>query len=441
MSSSPASEQATGTTEVPGTSAPPKGKKFPCPKCGARLDFDPAARSLKCPYCGHAETIASSPEQVRERDWDAYWSQQAGEETVLTGHSTQVRCQACAAIVLLEDKVATDRCPYCGTHLENDPESAKGMIAPDGVLPFSVSRRQAVEAFNQWIGSRWFAPNTLQNFANLGQLAGVYIPYWTFDSMTYSYFTGQRGDNHTRTVTYTETDSNGQTQTRTRTEVYTVWTPVSGEVQHFFDDVLVCASQSLPKEFVCSLEPWDLDRLEGFKPDFLSGFQTERYAVGLKDGFEEARGIMDGHIRELCRRQIGGDHQRVEHVQTQHVGVTFKHVLLPVWLAAYRYQDRPYRILINARTGEVVGSRPYSAIKIVLFVLAILMVLLSIFMLARSLGAAPPGPQAPRVQPLSEAWGTPERETRTEQSVGPVGLFSLNCPVVWTGGHERRRAA
>src|SRR5207344_1224993 len=32
--------------------APPAGRQFPCGNCGARLDFDPAARSLKCPFCG-----------------------------------------------------------------------------------------------------------------------------------------------------------------------------------------------------------------------------------------------------------------------------------------------------------------------------------------------------------------------------------------------------
>lgn len=388
MSSSPPSEPAA-------PQLPPSGKRFPCQKCGARLDFDPSARALKCPYCGFLEEIAAAPEQVQERDWDAFWEHQAGAETTLAGHSCEVTCQACNAVVLLEDKVATDRCPYCGTHLENQPESAHGMIAPEGVLPFALSRKQAIEAFNRWIASRWFAPNSLRNFANLGHLSGIYVPYWTFDAMTYTHYTGQRGDNYTVTETYTEHDANGNPVTRTRSVTKTRWTWVSGRVDHFFDDVLICASNSLPRDFITSLEPWDLHQLEGYKPDFLSGFQTERYAVGLKDGFGQAREVMDHRIRQLCCRDIGGDHQTLETVTTQHLGVTFKHVLLPVWLAAYRHLDKPYRILVNARTGEVVGSRPYSWVKITLLVLAILAAILAAVLIFRGTagGAEPRRPR------------------------------------------------
>ncbi len=370
--------------ELPVPRLPPAGKKFPCQKCGARLDFDPSARALKCPYCGFEEAIAASAEQVRERNWEAFWNKQGHEETILSGHSCQVTCQACNAVVLLEDKVVTTRCPYCGSHLENQPKTAQGMIAPEAVLPFAVSRREAVAAFNRWIAGLWFAPNDLRQFANLGQLSGVYVPYWTFDSMTYTYYAGQRGDNYT----VTERDARGNTRTVVRTR----WTWVSGEVRNFFDDVIVCASHSVSREFARDLEPWDLHEFEAFKPEYLSGFLAERYAIGLRAGFDEARQIMDWHIRALCCQDMGGDHQRLEEVKTQHVGVTFKHVLLPVWLAAYRYQDRPFQILVNARTGEVVGPRPYSVVKITLFVLAIIAAVLAVVLLFWGVsGGAEPG--------------------------------------------------
>jgi hypothetical protein len=151
----------------------------------------------------------------------------------------------------------------------------------------------------------------------------------------------------------------------------TDWWPASGMVKHFFDDVLVYASTSLPRENINELEPWDLTGLEPFNPGFLAGFKTERYTVGLVDGFHIAQARMDAVIRQLCCRDIGGDHQTLNSVQTQHVGVTFKHLLLPLWLAAYSYQGQPFRILINARTGEVNGTRPYSWVKISLLVVTI----------------------------------------------------------------------
>jgi hypothetical protein len=165
---------------------------------------------------------------------------------------------------------------------------------------------------------------------------------------------------------------------KTRTVTKTRWTPVSGEVRHFFDDVAVCASTSLPGYYTGTLTPKELKGVEPFKPEYLSGFISERYTVGPKEGFDQAKQIMDAEIRNLCTRNIGGDHQRLHSVNTKHVGVTFKHLLLPVWLASYRYQDKSYRVLVNGQTGKVTGDRPYSWIKISITVLAILAVIAAI---------------------------------------------------------------
>lgn len=349
---------------------PPPGRKFPCPACGAKLDFDPKQQSLACPYCGHTEEVRPHEGYVEEHDYDTYLEKIAEEKTTIAGRSTEVRCTGCGAIVLLEDKIATDRCPFCTTHLENAPQSAEAMIPPESVLPFKIDSAKARAAFSAWLETLWFAPTSLRLLANLGQITGIYIPYWTYDSMTYSRYNGQRGiDRHVH-QTYTERDAQGNLVTRTRTIVVTDWFPVSGEVEHFFDDVLICASKSMPIDKVNQLQPWDLPDLTPFKSEYLSGFTTERYAVGLEEGFASARGIMDSKIRQLCLRDIGGDHQRLGQVWTKHRGVTFKHLLLPIWLAAYRYHDKLFRIFVNARTGEVVGDRPYSTWKIIGAVLA-----------------------------------------------------------------------
>jgi DNA-directed RNA polymerase subunit RPC12/RpoP len=369
------------------TSEPAPGRKFPCKQCGARLDFDPSQRALKCPYCGHVEQIAPAKADVVERDYARALSKIGMDHGTIAGRSNEVRCPGCGANVLLEDNVETDKCPFCATHLENAPRTAAAsMICPESLLPFALPQREAINRFNAWIGSRWFAPNNLKQLANLGQLSGIYLPFWTYDSMTYTHYTGMRGDDYWTTETYTTTE-NGRSVTRTRQVRRTRWTYVAGEVDHFFDDVLVCASRSLPVNYVNELEPWDVGRLEGFRPEFLSGFKTERYVVPLDEGFGVAQQVMDGHIRQLCMRDIGGDHQRLNSVQTQHVGVTYKHILLPMWLAVYRYQGQTFRILVNARTGEVTGARPYSWIKITLAVLAALVVLaIVLYFIAMSQG-------------------------------------------------------
>ena len=363
------------------TQAPAAGRKFPCKQCGARLDFDPSERALKCPYCGFVEEIAPDKSGVREHDYAEALAKAGAEQGTIAGRSNEVRCPGCGAQVLIEDNVETQRCPFCATHLVNVPRTeAVAMIRPECVLPFQIADRQAIEAFNAWIKSRWFAPNNLKEMANLGQLSGIYLPYWTYDSMTYTHYTGQRGDDYWETESYT--DAQGKRQTRQVRK--TRWHYVAGEVDHFFDDVLVCASKSLPLNYVNALEPWDLGHMETFKPEFLSGFKTERYVVGLADGFGTARGIMDVEIRRLCCRDIGGDHQQLSSINTQHVGVTYKHILLPMWLAVYRYHNGTYRILVNARTGEVQGARPYSWIKITLAVIAGIIALIVIILVVQA---------------------------------------------------------
>lgn len=407
--SSPASSQPAPEQRPPGTTRlPPAGRKFPCPQCGAKLDFDPAAHSLVCPYCGHAVVIEPDNKEVRERDYDGYLERIAGTESTIAGRSSQVSCPGCGAVILLQDDVATDRCPYCATHLENKPEAAEAMIPPEGILPFTVTLRQAIASFNEWISSRWFAPSGLYKLANLGLLSGMYVPFWTYDSMTYTHYTGQRGDDYTTTETVQVTNAQGETETRTQQVVRTRWTNVSGRVEHFFDDVLVCGSKSLAAWEVQQLSPWELTALEDFRAEYLSGFKTERYAVGLKEGFEHARAIMDGEIRRLCEHDIGGNHQRLDTVHTQHVGITFKHILLPVWLGAYRYQNKSFRVLVNARTGRVTGSRPYSALKITLFVAAIVLTVLLAFLIFRSMARGGEPSRRPPAGSRVEVIGTRE---------------------------------
>ncbi|OWK47127.1 Primosomal protein N' (replication factor Y) - superfamily II helicase [Fimbriiglobus ruber] len=369
------------------TNAPPAGRKFPCPQCGARLDFDPNSRGMACPYCGYTQKIErGDAAEIVERDFEDYLSREEAKGSVIEGRSTETKCPGCGAVVLLEDKIATDRCPFCATHLETKPEVARAMIPPESVLPFRLDLRKARDAFDQWLNRLWFAPSALKRVANLGQLTGVYLPYWTYDSMTYSFYEGERGDDYTDTEYYTETLPDGRTEQRSRTVVRTSWSSVSGEVQHFFDDVLVCGSKSVPADLIAGLGDWDLPKLEPFKPDYLSGFKTERYAIGLKNGFNQAKDLMAKAIDGLVRRDIGGDHQRVTSVQTRHTAVTFKPLLLPMWVAVYRYEERTFQILVNGRTGRVSGYRPWSWVKIALLVLGIALAVTLVVILVASLG-------------------------------------------------------
>ena len=353
--------------ERDGTEAPAAPSQFPCGQCGAILTFSPGTGHLKCPYCGHENAIPQSEADIEELDFDAALAEGAREQE--TAEVVTIKCQSCAAEFTLPPNVQSDRCPFCGSTIVAEPVR-HALLKPRSLLPFRIEEREARERFRKWLGSRWFAPATLSRFAKSdGGLVGMYVPYWTYDSDTTSFYRGERGTDYVATETYTAQES-GRTVTRTRQVTRTKWRAVSGTVWRHFDDVLVLASSSLPRGPARALEPWDLENLAPYQDSYLSGFRAETYQVDLPAGFETAKSVMDGIIREEVRRRIGGNRQRIHSVRTRHAGVTYKHLLLPVWMNTYRYGGKPYTFLVNGRTGEVQGARPYSWVKIGLAILA-----------------------------------------------------------------------
>lgn len=342
---------------------------FPCRQCGAKLEYVPGSGAQRCPYCSAENVIPQSDEDIHELDYvDFLRDAGASEEAI---ERITVKCTACGAESTQRPNVTADRCPFCGADIVATASSTK-QIKPKALLPFAIARDAARESFRKWIVSLWFAPNALKRLARQeSPIDGMYTPYWTYDCNTTSHYTGLRGDYYWVTETYT-TRENGRTVTRTRQVRKVRWTPVSGVVWNTFDDVLVVASQSLPRKYAEALEPWDLEKLMPYQDEYLSGFRAESYQIDLEQGFERAKEIMAGTIHATICRDIGGDLQQVQSVRSQYDNVTFKHILLPVWISAYRYGDKVYRFLVNARTGEVQGERPWSWVKITLAILAAL---------------------------------------------------------------------
>jgi predicted RNA-binding Zn-ribbon protein involved in translation (DUF1610 family) len=338
-----------------------KTEQRTCGQCGAKLDFAPGTSALKCPYCGFELPISQSAAPIAELDYQAFLEKAVGEKETLDAQ--RIQCNKCGAETTVPAEMTAGICPFCGANMVSSG-SASRLIKPEALLPFKIPQKDAFEDFRRWIRKLWFAPSSLKQYAQAeGKLAGVYVPFWTYDSDTTTVYSGERGDYYYTTETYTAQE-NGRTVTRTREVRHTRWSPAGGTVRNSFDDILVLASKSLPKKYVESLQPWDLDNLVPYTDEYLSGFRAESYRISLPQGFEEAKAVMAIAIQNSIRQDIGGDEQRIHSTQTQYGNVTFKHILLPVWLSAYRFREKIYRIIINARTGEVQGERPFSAWKI-----------------------------------------------------------------------------
>lgn len=348
--------------------APELEHRFPCDACGSDLRFDPDEGVLKCDHCGNVAPMRQAgATPIRELDFRKAIANELAEAEM---EETRVSaCPNCAAQVEFDPNTHAAECPFCATPVVTETGTHRH-IKPRAVLPFELAERDAQKAMVEWLGGRWFAPNGLQDYAKKGRkMSGIYVPHWTYDADTKTSYTGQRGKIYYETRTVVRDG-----KTRQQRVAKTHWTGVGGRVARFFDDVLVLGSRSLPKAYTDALAPWDLTALVPYAPEYLAGFRAEGYTIDLEDAFTEARAKMDAQITRDIRFDIGGDKQRITSAKTQISDVTFKHILLPVWMAAYKYRGRTYRFVVNGQTGSVKGERPYSAIKIAIAVIVGLIV-------------------------------------------------------------------
>lgn len=353
-------------------------RTYPCTSCGGELEFDIAAQDLGCPHCGTHRPIESAGiERPQEQDLDAAVAalrSGAIERLQTSADEHEVVCQNCGGHTTFTGSLTATRCPYCATPIQRDDvHRAPARLPVDGVLPFRVPPTVARDKITDWINSRWFAPNAFKKYSTTGSFASVYGAYFTYDARTQSQYRGQRGDNYTVTVGSGE---NRRTETRIR------WRRVSGVVSNDFDDVTVLANEGLERKFVSALEPWPTSEASGFNPQYLAGHLARTYDHDVEECFDEAKQRIDAAIEQSIRRDIGGDHQRIHQVNTRYWGLTYKHLLLPIWLLTVLFSGAVYQVFINGVTGEVQGQRPYSKVKIALAVvgaLAVAAILYAVF--------------------------------------------------------------
>jgi hypothetical protein len=356
---------------------------FPCSGCGGPMQFDTANQGLKCQYCGveqPIEHLMALPQEHPFEEIDVEELHDWGTE------QQAIHCESCGGETLIPAEQTSTICVFCGSP-KVLPQANKGSIRPESVIPFHVSRQEAVDSFTKWKRKRWFLPVEFKKQDVSAKLNGIYIPYWTYDTNTYSVYTAEVGVYHYRTVTRTRV-VNGKTETYTDTERYTVWDWTNGGHERGFDDILIPASGHYDSSLLEKLGDFDLGQLTGYQPEYLSGFVAERYSVSRDEGWAAAQSKAGAQLEQEIRELIGGDEIRNLSIKTNYSDVTYKHLLLPVWNASYSYKSKPYRYMVNGQTGTVSGHVPRSAAKITLFVAACLAVVGAILALWYTSSAA-----------------------------------------------------
>jgi hypothetical protein len=340
-----------------------------CPVCGAALAYGAGQSALVCGSCGNRLEIQHDAGDAVDEHAYSHWLADPHRYDVESIGGQVLTCQGCGASS--ETKDLAGSCQFCGGHLVAVTVPA-GVIPPEGVLPFVVDNTRARSEFTQWVRSRWFAPSALKKVGDTESIRGTYLPHWTFDAQTTTEYVGERGDHYT--------EKQGDQEVRK-----TRWWPAAGTVQNVFDDLLVPASTTLPRNRVDALGPWDLSLVRPYRPEYLVGHSAVRYDTDPDVGMREAQQQMERVIRDDVENDIGGDEQRIHHLDTHYANVMFKLVLLPIWIATFMYAGRQWQVMVNANTGEVVGDRPYSVPKIVAAsILALIVLAITVWVFGRN---------------------------------------------------------
>jgi predicted RNA-binding Zn-ribbon protein involved in translation (DUF1610 family) len=355
----------------------PKIARFPCSNCGALLIYKPGTERLGCQYCGTENRIERDAEEIIE--YDLHQALVALSHAKPATESRQIKCETCGAGFKFAGSIQAGNCPFCGTDIIIETGQSR-QITPKSLLPFKINEQEARQQVRKWLKKLWFLPRKLTTyFDDDAKLQGIYIPHWTYDSQTETFYQGARGSVHYVTERV-QSFKAGRFVRETQRTPKVDWAPVQGRVSRFFDDVLVGANKSLPRQILAHLEPWDLENLVPYDESYLSGFASEYYQVDLDEGFDLAKNKMDDAIYYDIASDIGGDEQRIDRLHTQHHQTTYKHCLLPVWSATFNYEQKTYRFVVNGRTGKVQGERPYSKWKIAMIILGIIAIF-GLFML------------------------------------------------------------
>jgi ribosomal protein S27E len=350
-------------------------KKHPCPECGGDAEWNPAKKALVCPYCGTAVPWSDGQDPmgaaIVEHDLGAELAKVMPNARGLKEDKRAVKCESCRAISVFDETRTAQRCDFCGSPAIVPVENMKDMITPESLLPAVVSDTQVRDKLREWYRTRWFAPNKLKKAALTDTLHGIYLPYWTFDAHADSHWTAESGYYYYET----ERDSQGRTRQVQRTR----WQPSSGSLQHFFDDELVPGTVGVHLNLLRKVEPFPtLSDLKPYEPAYVRGWTVERYQVDLTKAAVMGKEQMDQTMYSLCRNEVPGDTHRNLDVSTGYQGRTFKHILVPVWLATYTYGPKSFQVVVNGYTGTIAGEHPYSWVKIFFAVLAVILVILLI---------------------------------------------------------------
>ncbi|TLG71224.1 hypothetical protein [Culicoidibacter larvae] len=334
---------------------------YNCPNCGAAVVFNAETQLFGCDYCGGSFT---EPEIKQLTDALAGKNQERAkveQESEAIGGQINYHCSQCGAEIIGDENTSATFCLYCQSPTII-PSRLTDKFAPNMLIPFKISKEQAVQTFMNWSASAWFVPNDFRSKSQQEKMSGLYVPFWLFD------FKAEFAFNGTGTKVKTWRAGNYR---YTQTDTYQIQRQGNMGFAHMPAD----GSKKMSNEIMDLLEPYNFTDLQKFEPAYLSGFFAEKYDEDQTVVFPRISERGKKYCNENVSRTISGYTTMAIERQINIPKATHNYALLPVWILGYKYNDRIYYFTMNGQTGKVIGKLPVSRGKVVRF--AILLAVIS----------------------------------------------------------------
>jgi ribosomal protein S27E len=350
-----------------------------CPKCGS-TDVRPqtGADTLVCLFCRYtwSEALVEAEFGLGEGIGDLQGVQLASGasdiDPAASGLMT-LKCAGCGAEVVVNTATELSaRCHWCRHVLTINEQIPNGAV-PDAVLPFHLTRDEAVTSIRRFAGSRrLFAHTRFKAEFTPENVVGVYLPYMVVDANASADVVGV-GEVQTRRFTR---GSGNDEKTYYDADVYRVRRHVDFTV----DDLTVESSASRAdmsspgntNNIVNSILPFDTKKAVSWNANYLNGYTSERrdrdVEVLLPHVQDELLSIARSQIAPSIDRYDRGVRWEQERLDLH--GSRWVSMYLPVWLYSYYHSEGGtgvvHYIAVNARTGETMGSVPLAKGKLFL---------------------------------------------------------------------------
>ncbi|WNJ16317.1 hypothetical protein [Pontibacter sp. G13] len=325
-----------------------------CPQCGSQLKFAGGKRKLQCTKCKYSRDLGRVGDQVQAKSLKAGVSVKHFERGLGPGFKSY-QCGGCKSVIAIHhptpETPPPTHCPFCeGTSLE-ETDRHEQVLQPYSLVPFMLSQATAASILTKWLkAGPPMLPNEILEITGKERLRPVFMPFFMFDSLARTTWKGEMA------IKYLQKKGKGVEEKK-------AWEPTKGFLEHFFDDSFVLATAGGGGEFR-SVSSYHFRKLVPFDPGYLGDGFVECYQKDELKGFEEAEKFMNGQIEGAVRRSIKSRELKDLKVTNEYTSISFRHVLVPVWVASYTYRGHRFQYFVNGQNGKVSGAKPISFPKI-----------------------------------------------------------------------------